>query len=145
MDDGGLCKPELRKIKKWQVAFRRGNLDELKDDVGTVAGTMAVQIIRLLEAVNVDGVVVETTKFVGGQSFKEKMAHPALLAASRLAKDLGIDMSSFLMTPKAAKESGPQVSVNINISAADIQERFKNRYNQEPVEIEGKAVSSDDS
>lgn len=123
------CKPELRNIKKWQRAFRSGNLEELKDEVGAVAGSMAVQIGRLLEAVVKDGVVVETTKYTNsGMAYKEKMAHPALAAATKMAKDLGIDLTQFLMTPKAVKDNGPQVQVNIGISAEEVQARFAARF-----------------
>lgn len=127
--DNELCKPELRQIKKWQVAFRKGDLEQLKDDVGSVAGSMAIQIGRLLEAVVHEGVVVETTKFTaGGIPYQEKMAHPALLAATKLAKDLGIDLSQFLMTPKSVKDAGPQVQVNIGISAEEVHARFAARF-----------------
>ncbi|WP_187128455.1 hypothetical protein [Brevibacillus massiliensis] len=123
------CKPELRNIKKWQRAFRTGQLDELKDEVGAVAGSMAVQIGRLLEVVVQEGVVVETTKFTAnGTPYKEKMAHPALLAATKLAKDMGIDLTQFLMTPKSVKDNGPQVQVNIGISAEEVQARFAARF-----------------
>lgn len=127
--DKDLCKPELRQIKKWQRAFRSGNLDELKDDVGTVAGAMAVQIGRLLEAVVQDGVVVETTKFTNsGIQYTEKVSHPALATATKMMKDLGIDLGEFLMTPKSQKDSGPAVQVNIGVNAETVHARFAARY-----------------
>lgn len=127
--DNDLCKPELRQIKKWQVAFRKGELDVLKDDVGTVAGSMAVQVARLLQAVNEDGVVVETTKYTNsGIKFTEKTVHPALQQAANLMKTLGIDLGEFLMTPKSQKENGPQVQVNIGISADEVHARFAARF-----------------
>lgn len=136
VQDNDLCKPELRQIKKWQVAFRRGELDTLKDDVGTVAGSMAVQVGRLLQAVNEDGVVVETTKYTNsGIKFTEKMAHPALQQAANLMKTLGIDLGEFLMTPKSQKDNGPQVQVNIGISADEIHARFAARFTPQAEEI----------
>ncbi|MCP1306496.1 hypothetical protein [Paenibacillus tyrfis] len=147
VEEKDLCKPELRKIKKWQVAFRKGNLEELKDDVGAVAGALAVQLVRLLEAVNTDGAVVETTKFVAGHSYNEKMAHPALTAASKLAKDLGIDLTNFLMTPKAVKENGPQVQVNIGISQDEVHARFAARFAKpdKVIDVEVSPTKGDDS
>lgn len=138
--DNELCRPELRKMKKWQKAFRTGNLDELKDDVGTVAGGMAVQLIRLLEAVNKDGVVVLKPTEWGA----EKMAHPALLAATKIAKDLGIDLSNFLMTPKAVKDAGPQVQVNIGVSIEQVHDRFAARFGKKdpPIEVEAEVRES---
>lgn len=126
--DGGLCKPELRQIKKWQIAFRKGDFDSLKDDVGTVAGSMAVQVGRLIEAVIEDGVVVETEKVSqGGFRYTEKMAHPALQQAAQLMKTLGIDMNAFLMTPKAAQSAPPQVQVNVGVSFSEVAQRYAKR------------------
>ncbi|WP_088187554.1 hypothetical protein [Desulfosporosinus sp. FKA] len=134
--DKELCRPELRQIKKWQVAFRKNDLESLKDDVGTVAGGMAVQVNRLLEAVIKDGVVVESEKLTNsGLRYTEKVAHPALREAAHIMKTLGIDMGSFLMTPKSAKDAGPQVHVNIGISADEVQARFAARYNQKLPEV----------
>ncbi|MHB1651657.1 MAG: hypothetical protein ACYCVD_04160 [Desulfitobacteriaceae bacterium] len=129
--DRELCRPELRQIKKWQVAFRKNDLESLKDDVGTVAGSMAVQISRLLEAVIVDGVIVDSEKITNsGFKYTEKMAHPALASAANIMKTLGIDLNSFLMTPKSQKDSPPGVQVNIGISADEVHARFAARYNQ---------------
>lgn len=136
VQDGELCKPELRQIKKWQRAFRNGDLESLKDDVGTVAGSMAVQVSRLLEAVIEDGVVVETEKVTqGGLRFKEKMAHPALQQAAQLMKTLGIDLGAFLMTPKSAQGAPPPVQVNIGVSADEVHARFAARFgDKKPVD-----------
>ena len=132
VEDNDLCKPELRQIKKWQVAFRKGDLEPLKDDIGAVAGTMATQLGRLMEAVIVDGVVINkpiVTKT--GEIVYEKVSHPALQTAARLMKDLGIDLNSFHMTPKAQQDAGPpQVQVNVGISADEVHARFQKRYAQ---------------
>lgn len=134
--DRELCRPELRQIKKWQAAFRKNDLEPLKDDVGTVAGSMAVQVSRLIEAVIADGVVVESEKVTNsGIRYTEKVAHPALREAANIMKTLGIDLNSFLMTPKAAKDAGPQVQVNIGISADEVHSRFAARYNQPIQEV----------
>jgi hypothetical protein len=133
--DNELCRPELRKMKKWQRAFRTGELDTLKDDVGTVAGGLAVQLMRCLDAVNTDGVVVMKPTEFG----YEHMTHPALLAATKIAKDLGIDLTNFLMTPKAVKDSGPQVQVNIGVSVQQVHDRFASRFGKKPPPIEVEA------
>lgn len=137
--DNDLCRPELRKIKKWQKAFRTGDLDSLKDDVGTVVGGMAVQLMRCLDVVNKDGVtVLKPTEFG-----YEQMTHPALLAAAKIAKDLGIDLANFLMTPKAVKDAGPQVQVNIGVSIDQVHERFAARFaKKEPIEVEAEVRES---
>lgn len=141
--DRDLCKPELRKIKKWQKAFRDGDLEKLKDDVGTVAGGMAVQLMRLLEAVNQDGVVVESERVVaGGYKYTELVTHPALMAASKISKDLGIDLTNYLMTPKSQKENGPSVQVNIGISADEVHSRFAARFAPKEVEEVGEGDST---
>lgn len=126
--DGDLCKPELRQIKKWQVAFRKGELDKIKDDAGAVAGTLAVQIYRLIEQAILDGAVVETTKEGRFGTYKEKMAHPALQQAANICKTLGISLQEFMMTPKAVKDTGPQVHVNVGVSFSEVQSRFAARY-----------------
>lgn len=128
VSDRDLCKPELRQIKKWQVAFRRGNMEALRDDAGAVAGSLAVQINRLLERVIAEGVVVETTKEGRFGTYQEKMAHPALQQVVNILKTLGIDLNSFLMTPKAQKDTPPSVQVNIGISADQINTRFAARF-----------------
>jgi len=141
--DRDLCKPELRQIKKWQVAFRRGELDKIKDDAGAVAGAMAVQIHRLIEQAILDGVIVDSVKQViqvdgtddEGKPrepiiINEKKAHPAIQQAANLCKVLGISLSDFLMTPKSAKDAGPQVQVNVGISADEVNARFAARFGQ---------------
>lgn len=128
--DGDLCKPELRQIKKWQVAFRQGNVDKIKDDAGAVAGALAVQIHRLLEQVILDGVVVEKTKEGEFGTDIEKMAHPAIQQAANICKVLGISLSDFLMTPKSNKDAPPQTQINIGVSADQVQMRFAARYGQ---------------
>jgi hypothetical protein len=141
--DRELCKPELRQIKKWQVAFRRGELDKIKDDAGAVAGAMAIQIHRLIEQAILDGVVVDSVKQVipvegvddDGKPLEpiiinEKKAHPAIQQAANLCKVLGINLNEFLMTPKAAKDAGPQVQVNVGISAEEVNARFAARFGQ---------------
>lgn len=130
--DNELCRPELRKMKKWQKAFRSGDLEPLKDDVGTVAGGLAVQLMRCLDAVNTDGVIVLKPTEWGN----EKMTHPALLAATKLAKDLGIDLTNFLMTPKAVKDAGPQVQVNIGVSVEQVHDRFAARFKPKVIDVE---------
>lgn len=129
VQDRDLCKPELKQIKKWQVAFRKGNTEALKDDAGSVAGSLVVQVNRLLERVVEEGVIVETTKEDRFGTYTVKMAHPGLQQALNLAKALGIDLNNFIMTPKALKDSGsPQVQVNIGISADEVQARFQSRF-----------------
>jgi hypothetical protein len=128
--DGDLCKPELRQIKKWQVAFRQGNIDKIKDDAGAVAGALAVQIHRLLEQVIIDGVVVVKTKEGEFGTDIEKMAHPAIQQAANICKVLGISLSDFLMNPRSAKDAPPQTQINIGISADQVQMRFAARYGQ---------------
>lgn len=129
VQNNDLCKPELRQIKKWQSAFRRGELDRLKDDVGAVAGAMAVQVTRLIESAIQDGVVIEVDKYsASGDHYTELTTHPALKEAANILKTLGIDLNQFLMTPKAAKDAGPQVQVNVGISMAELNERFAERY-----------------
>lgn len=143
VNDRDLCKPELRQIKKWQVAFRRGELDKIKDDAGAVAGAMAVQIHRLIEQAIIDGVIVDSVKQViqvdgtddEGKPrepiiINEKKAHPAIQQAANLCKVLGISLSDFLMTPKSAKDAGPQVQVNVGISADEVNARFAARFGQ---------------
>lgn len=129
--DGDLCKPELRQIKKWQVAFRQGNIDKIKDDAGAVAGALAVQVYRLIEQAIIDGAVVESTKEGKFGTYKEKMAHPALQQAANICKTLGINLNDFLMTPKASKEAGPQVNnINVGVTFNVVQDRFAARYGQ---------------
>lgn len=128
VSDGALCRPELRQIKKWQVAFRKGELDKIKDDAGAVAGALAVQIYRLLEQAVIDGAVVDTTKEGKYGTYKEKMAHPAIQQAANICKTLGISLSDFLMTPRANKDAGPQVQVNVGVSFSEVQNRWAERY-----------------
>lgn len=129
--DGDLCKPELRQIKKWQVAFRQGNSDKIKDDAGAVAGALAVQVYRLIEQAIIDGAIVETEREGKYGTYKEKMAHPALQQAANICKTLGINLNDFLMTPKASKDAGPQVNnINVGVTFNVVQDRFAARYGQ---------------
>ncbi|TLN00654.1 hypothetical protein FDZ73_18765 [bacterium] len=127
--DRDLCRPELRQIRKWQVAFRKNDLDSLKDDAGAVAGSMFILAFRLMEKVLEDGVVVDSVKYTNsGIKYYEKMEHPALKRIESICKSLGIDMNNYLMTPKSQKDSPPQVQVNIGISADEVQARFAARF-----------------
>ncbi|MDF2568635.1 MAG: hypothetical protein K0R55_239 [Sporomusa sp.] len=131
VSDGDLCKPELRQIKKWQVAFRQGNIDKIKDDAGAVAGALAIQIYRLIEQAIIDGAVVESTKEGKFGTYKEKMAHPALQQAANICKTLGINLNDFLMTPRSGKDAGPQVNnINVGVTFNVVQDRFAARYGQ---------------
>lgn len=126
--DRDLCRPELRQIRKWQVAFRKNDLESLKDDAGAVAGSMFILAFRLMEKVLEDGVIVENTKFTNWGPYIEKVEHPALKRIESICKSLGIDMNNYLMTPKSQKEGPPQVQVNIGISADEVQARFAARF-----------------
>lgn len=129
VQDRDLCKPELRQIKKWQVAFRRGDTEALKDDIGAVAGSLMTMVERLIEKVIEEGVVIDQEKVsASGDSYTEEIEHPALKRIESICKSLGIDLSSFLMTPKSLKDSPPQVQVNIGISAEEVQNRFSARF-----------------
>ena len=124
-----LVASELRQVRRWQKAFRNGELDKLKNDVGAIAGSMAVQINRLLETVLEEGVVLEVDKFsASGDHYTEKVTHPALQQAVNIAKALGIDLGSFLMTPRAIQGAPPPVQVNIGISADEVHARFMARF-----------------
>ncbi len=141
VSDGDLCKPELRQIKKWQVAFRQGNIDKIKDDAGAVAGALAIQIYRLIEQAIIDGAIVDSFKQAILQEgvdddgkplepiiITEKKAHPALQQAANICKTLGISLNEFLMTPKSQKEAPPTTQINIGVSADQVQMRFQARY-----------------
>lgn len=124
-----LCKPQLRQIKKWQVAFKNGDVNALKEDAGSVAGTLAVQIFALMEKVIADGVVVEVEKYDQlGHRYTELATHPALTSAMNLLKTLGLDLNSFLMTPKATKDAPPPVQVNIGVTAERVNQKFAARF-----------------
>lgn len=141
VSNGDLCKPELRQIKKWQVAFRQGNIDKIKDDAGAVAGALAIQVYRLIEQAIIDGAIVDSFKQAILQEgvddegkplepilITEKKAHPALQQAANICKTLGISLNEFLMTPKSHKEAPPTTQINIGVSADQVQMRFQARY-----------------
>ncbi|WP_068791806.1 hypothetical protein [Brevibacillus laterosporus] len=59
-----------------------------------------------------------------GIPYIEKTAHPALAMATKMTKDIGIDLGQYLMTPKAPKDNGTQVQVHIGISAEAVNALF---------------------
>ena len=135
VDDRDLCKPELKQIKKWQVAFRRGDMDSLKGDAGTAAGALYVQIGRLMEVLIDQGLIVD--KVSSGQfgETKEKMVHPALKEAVGIIKTLGIDLNSYLLTPRSMKDTPPSVVVSVGVTFSDVQARAVARYSQRLPEV----------
>ena len=134
---GESCLYDLTQIKEYVDAFATGDNTKVKEDAAGITGMVMLQIRRMLEQVNVEGVTVqEPITDAKGQpiwipdpnwdSTKDDQRpmivamrvkdHPLIARCIQLARAIDINLSEFKLTPKSADEkkmiSGHIVSEN---------------------------------
>ena len=134
---GELCLHDIHQIKKYADAFNKGDLDPVKEDASRITAQLVMQIQRMLEQVNLEGVTVEEPILNargdpvwipdphwrpehGGERphivAMRKKDHPLIARVVQLSRSMGISLTEFKLTSKSADEkrevSGHIVSEN---------------------------------
>lgn len=134
---GQSCQHDLIHLKNYSDAFASGDLDFVKKDASGITAMLIMQIRRMLEQVNIEGVTVDEPLLDGkgnpvwipdpkwkpsdgGQQrmivAMRKIDHPLIPRCIQLARSLGINLADFKLTPKSADEkrqvSGHVISEN---------------------------------
>ena len=122
---GELCKYDLEKLKQYTEAFLTGDNTIIKSDASQMTATIMMQLQRMLEQVNVEGVTLQEPILdskgnpiyipdpkwhvsMGGQPrmviAMRTVDHPLINRVIQLTRSLGINLSEFKLTPKSADE-----------------------------------------
>lgn len=146
---GETCMYDMLHLKKYADAFASGDLDGIKEDAAGITGMVMMQIRRMLEQVNVEGVTIEEpildakgspvwipdmTQPVNPDTGRRPTMvamrlkdHPLIARCIQLARSIGVDLREFKLTPKSAEEkrevAGHIIAENPETIEAVIAER----------------------
>jgi hypothetical protein len=131
---GETCMYDLAHLKSYADAFAEGDLDFVKRDASGITAMVMMQIRRMLEQVNIEGVTVEEPILDAkglpvwipdpeaprprpGEDRQMMVAmrikdHPLIARCIQLARSIGVNLNEFKLTPKSADEKR-MVSGNI--------------------------------
>jgi len=131
---GETCMYDLAHLKSYADAFAEGDLEFVKRDASGITAMVMMQIRRMLEQVNIEGVTVEEPILDAkgqpvwipdpeapppgpGQERQMVVAmrlkdHPLIARCIQLARSIGVNLNEFKLTPKSADEKR-MVSGNI--------------------------------
>lgn len=122
---GETCLYDLVHLKNYADAFAGGDLEFVKKDASSITAMVMLQIRRMLEQVNVEGVTVdEPLVDAKGQPVwipdpnwrpehggdarmvvaMRKKDHPLIQRCIQLARSIGVNLTEFKLTPKSADE-----------------------------------------
>jgi len=122
---GEVCLLDLHKLREYATAFMEGDSDVVKNDASKITATIMMQLDRMLEQVNVDGVTVEepildakgNPIYIPDPAWKESSGkkremvpamrikdHPLIARVIQITKAIGIDLANFKLTPRSAEE-----------------------------------------
>lgn len=123
---GESCMYDLVHLKSYANAFIEGNLDFVKQDASGITAMIMIQIRRMLEQVNLEGVTIlepildakgqpvwipdpDAPAPLPGQQKRMIVAmrikdHPLIARSIQLARSIGVNLSEFKLTPKSADE-----------------------------------------
>lgn len=122
---GDSCLYDLNQIKEYAEAFQTGNTTKVKEDAAGVTAMIMMQVRRMLEQVNVEGVTIQIPLtdakgqpvWIPDPAWKPEHGgdrplivamtikdHPLIARCIQLARSLGISLSEFKLTPKSADE-----------------------------------------
>lgn len=164
---GETCALDMEKMKSYSEAFLSGDNGVIKSDVSKITASMMMQIDRMIEKINTDGVTVEEPMLdgkgnviyirdpdwdgTGSPTLVVAMRireHPLIGKAIQLARGLGINLNEFKLTPKSADEK-PQVSGHIIVDKPEDLETIIQKMNdrqdkwQEAIAIGNKLTEAD--
>lgn len=122
---GDTCLYDLVHIKSYADAFQGGDLDFVKNDASGITAMIMLQIRRMLEQVNIEGVTVDepildakgSPVWIPDPEHKpnpgeqrrmivamRKKDHPLIARCIQLARSIGVNLAEFKLTPKSADE-----------------------------------------
>lgn len=122
---GESCLHDMMHLKNYADAFATGDLDFVKKDASEVTAMLIMQIRRMLEQVNIEGVTIDEPMLdAKGQPIwipdpnwrpehgtkremvvaMRKSDHPLIQRCIQLARSVGINLGDFKLTPKSADE-----------------------------------------
>ena len=164
---GDTCMLDMEKMKSYADAFITGSNDVIKSDASKITASLMMQIDRMIEKVNVDGVTVQEPILDGkgnpiyirdpewnGEGQPTTIVamriheHPLIGKIIQLTKSIGVNLSEFKLTPKSADEK-PQVSGHIIVEKPEKLEELMARRREEEqkwaaaVEVGNKMTTED--
>jgi len=122
---GESCLYDLNQIKEYAEAFATGDTTKVKEDAAGVTAMIMMQVRRMLEQVNVEGVTIQipmtdakgSPVWIPDPDWKPELGgdrplivamiikdHPLIARCIQLTRSLGINLSEFKLTPKSADE-----------------------------------------
>lgn len=122
---GEPCVYDMVQLKQYSDAFLNGNLEFIKEESSAVTGMLMMQVRRMLEQVQIEGVTLDEPILDGKGNpvripdpnwspasgreremviMMRKVEHPLIQRAIQLAKSVGINLADFKLTPKSADE-----------------------------------------
>lgn len=147
---GETCMHDLIHLKNYADAFNTGDLEFVKQDASGITAMVMMQIRRMLEQVNLEGVTVNEPildakgspvwipdpEHTPLQGEKQRMIvamrikdHPLIARCIQLSRSIGVDLKEFKLTPKSAEEkrmvSGHILADNQQDISVIIKERTK--------------------
>ena len=123
---GETCMYDMLQLKRYSDAFATGDLEGVKEDASQITGMVMMQIRRMLEQVNIEGVTLDepildakgspvwipdmeqpVNQETGRRPMMvamRKKDHPLIARCIQLAGRIGVDLREFKLTPKSAEE-----------------------------------------
>jgi hypothetical protein len=146
---GETCMYDLVHLKSYSDAFADGDLEFVKRDASGITAMVMMQIRRMLEQVNLEGVTVQEPILDArgqavwipdpaapppqpGQQRQMIVAmrikdHPLIARSIQLARSIGINLNEFKLTPKSADEKRAVAGHIIAENPEDIKQVMKDR------------------
>lgn len=143
---GEPCLHDMVQLKQYSEAFMEGNLEFIKGESSAVTGMLMMQVKRMLEQVQLEGVTLDEP-IVDGKGnpiripdpnwnpasgvprenviMMRKVEHPLIQRAIQLAKSIGINLADFKLTPKSADEKKMVSGHIIAENPVDIKEAME--------------------
>lgn len=145
---GQECEYDLQQIRDYVSAFNSGDNTKIKSDAAGITGMIMLQIRRMLEEVNIEGVtILEPMVDAKGQAVyipdpkwdpesgeEQRMVvamrirdHPLIARCVQLSRALGVNLNEFRLTPKSADERAEISGLILSDNAESIDEVMAKR------------------
>lgn len=118
---GEPCLYDIEIINSFINAHRNGDMSQVKDSVGSIIGTMMVQIYEMFSLISKQGLVNKEPILDGkgnvirhddGTLAVRYVENPLLTKVVQMCKAIGFDLSKFRLTPMTSGET-PNIEGNI--------------------------------
>ena len=146
---GETCMYDLVHLKNYSDAFAVGDLEFVKRDASGITAMVMMQIRRMLEQVNLEGVTVQEPildargqpvwipdpaapppqpgaqrQMIVAMRIKD---HPLIARCIQLARSIGVNLNEFKLTPKSADEKRAVAGHIVAENPDDIKDVMKER------------------